>query len=595
MARRKKTGDSTPPATPKASAAPSTSALPLESSESKVVATIPNRKSSTLQIGKPSPIAYAAMRRTASAFAGAYPLVGGTDMASTGAYYSPEYSTDYLQLPHSQVQQWHWYRFFYKTDPFVKRAIDVHTELPLSKVRLSVPRAKNKELAKKAYRFCEKWAQRNNLLKCLIEITFELNLLGEANVYMEDNTPDMPRDIREEAILHFDEITKKVSEVWQLREDADEREAAWVRKNYRGWTGIKVIPPEQVQVMSFPMSDEKHFEWLPDKELKGLLNRADAGDAIAMRVVGKMSADLVKAIRQEGSIPLNTDPDMGSHIAQITNKKSQYDPRGDSLLGCCIRTLVHRDKLRQAQAQITSRHMTPIRVVWGENLDDGDVEALRDQIAMALIDPDFSIIVNKQINWEEMGSESRLLDLGSEYDLSDRQLYAGLGVTESLLSGESSYSGDRINLEVINTRYTLLRELLCDFVERHMFQPMCRKMGFVETDEDGDEMVIYPRLSFTRLALRDNADTFDALFNLYNKNSLGLSVILDLLNIDYDATQEEVEKSLFTVNDPMFNELVRSLYNSAADDIKQGTDVVKRMAEAMRLKYEKPDDAGRFG
>ena len=46
-----------------------------------------------------------------------------------------------------------------------------------------------------------------------------------------------------------------------------------------------------------------------------------------------------------------------------------------------------------------------------------------------------------------------ILDLSAEYDLTDRQLYAGLGVTEGLLSGESAYSGDRINLEVINTRF----------------------------------------------------------------------------------------------------------------------------------------------
>lgn len=578
----------------KTGAPPAETVLPVVPVENSVVATIPARKSTTLQIGRPDPLVTARMRRVANAFAGAYPQVGGTDMAAAGPYYSPEYSTDYLQLPHSQIQQWHWYRFFYKTDPFVKRAIDVHTELPLSKVRLSIPQAKNKELAQRAYRFCQKWADRVNLLHRLIEVTFELNLLGEVNVYMEDNSPDMPRDIREEATLHYDEMTGQVVEMWVPREDADKREADWVRKNYRGWTGIRVIPPEQIQVTNFPLSDEKDFELIPDREAKGLIARADAGDPSAMRVVSKMSDELVDALRQDQNVHLNTDPDLGSHIVQLTNKKSQYDTRGHSQLECCIRTLVHRDKLRQAQAQISSRHMTPIRVVWGENLDVADVEALRDQISLALIDPDYSIIVNKQITWEEMGSESRLLDLGSEYDLTDRQLYAGLGVTESLLSGESSYSGDRINLEVINTRYLLLRELLQDFVERHMFQPMCRRMGFVEVDEDGDETVIYPKLSFTRLALRDNADTFDALFNLYNKNSLGLSVILDLLNIDYDATQEEVMKSLFTVNDPLFNEVLRSIYGAVSDEIKSGTEVVKRISEAMGLKYDKPAEEGRF-
>jgi hypothetical protein len=125
------------------------------------------------------------------------------------------------------------------------------------------------------------------------------------------------------------------------------------------------------------------------------------------------------------------------------------------------------------------------------------------------MDPDYSVVANFQINWEELGSNNRLLQLDSEYDLTNRQLYAGLGVTEALLSGEASYGGDRINLEVINTRYMLLRELLQDFVEEQIFRPMCARMGFLEKDEEtGATKVVYPGLSFTRLGLRDNSDTF---------------------------------------------------------------------------------------
>ena len=115
-------------------------------------------------------------------------------------------------------------------------------------------------------------------------------------------------------------------------------------------------------------------------------------------------------------------------------------------------------------------------------------------------------------------------------------------MTEGLLSGESSYSGDRINLEVINTRYMLLREILQDLVEEKMLKPMCARMGFIEEDEFGVEHVVYPTLSFTRLALRDNNDTFDALFNLYQKGLLDIDIILELLNIDPVATKEKLER-----------------------------------------------------
>lgn len=253
-----------------------------------------------------------------------------------------------------------------------------------------------------------------------------------------------------------------------------------------------------------------------------------------------------------------------------------------------MRTLVYRDKLRQAQTSIASRHMTPMRLVYAEDMDANDTEQLREQVDLALADPDYSIITNFQVNWEEMGSSGRLLDLTSEYDLTDRQMYSGLGVTESMLSGESSYSGDRINIEIINTRYMLLREIIQDLVEQHMFKPMCARMGFIEQDDDGEDMVVFPTMTFTRLGLRDNADTFDHLFTLYQKGSLDVDIILELLNIDPAMTLKKVKRDLFTPNDPIFNEGTRAIYGAIADKLVEGTDVLSKIAEGMGLKYAPP-------
>jgi hypothetical protein len=169
-------------------------------------------------------------------------------------------------------------------------------------------------------------------------------------------------------------------------------------------------------------------------------------------------------------------------------------------------------------------------------------------------------------------------------------------VTESLLSGESSYSGDRINLEVINTRYMLLREVLQDMVEDKLLRPMCRRMGFIEYDEDGNEEVICPSLSFTRLALRDNSDTFDALFNLYQKGSLDIDVILELLNIDPHTTREKLKRDVFTFNDSKFNDVLGAIYSEVGRALAENSDVAEKIAEALGLKYKKPAAEGdRFG
>ena len=543
--------------------------------------------------GKPRKITSSMMRaKTASAYGGGMSLGNGGSVEGIGGnFYSPELSTDFLELPQSLHEQWNYYRFFYRTEPFVGQAVDLHTELPISKVRIGMAKAKDRDLAVKATRFCERWAQRIGLLHRLLAITHDRNLIGEVFIWCEDANDEMPREIREEEVRILQEDGTAV-EKWVARSDADERAVKWLKKNYKGWTGIRVLPPEQIRMESFNFTDERIFELIPDSKTKDIIEKAKAGDKAAVRVVESMPPDVVKAVVEGNNIPLNTDPMAGSFVHYLANRKSDYDPRGRSILERCMRALVYRDKLRQAQTSIASRHMTPIRIVLGEDLDVADVEALRDQVDMALQDPDYSIIANFQVNWEEMGADQRLLDLNGEYDLTDRQLYAGLGVTEGLLSGESAYSGDRINLEVINTRYMLLREQLQDLVENAFFKPMCARMGFIEEDEDGEERVIVPTLSFTRLALRDNRDTFDALYNLYQKGSLDVDTILELLNLDPIAVKERIERDLFTVNDPTFNEVLRGVYGDAGRAIAENSDAAEKIAKVLGLKYEKPEEEG---
>jgi hypothetical protein len=527
---------------------------------------------------------------------GGYGGGGGIMEGSGGNFYSPEMSTDFLELPQSLHEQWNYYRFFYRTEPFIGQAIDLHTEIPLSKIRMGMPRAKNRKVAEASLRFCEKWQKRSPLLLKMIGWLHEYNLIGEVYLFMEDANPEMPEDVRHEIIRALDEETEQLIEEKRLRPDADVRAAQWMRKNYKGWTDITVIPPEQVHKEEFNFTKRKLYELIPDSKSKDIVQRALAGDPDARYIVEDMMPDVVKAIVEGTNVRLNTDPYAGGYLYNLSRKRSPYARFGQSVLERCIRVLVFRDKLRQANTSIASRHMTPIRLVWAEDMDAQDVEMLRDQVDMALMDPDFSIIANFEIRWEEMGSDQRLLDLSGEYDLTDRQLYAGLGVTESLLSGESSYSGDRINLEVINTRYMLLREVLQEFVEEQLLKPMCWRMGFIEEDEDGDEVVIYPTLSFTRLALRDNQDTFDALFNLYQKGSLDIDVILELLNIDPVSTHEKLERDLWTLKDATFNEALRGVYSEAGRALAENSDVVDKIAEKLGLKYTKPteDEGGRF-
>jgi len=548
------------------------------------VRTIAPRKG--VLVGKPSKIITGSMRSKMAS-----PATGGSTMGMGGNFYSPELSTDFLELPQSDDEKRNFYRFFHKNDPFVNRAVALQTKLPLSKVRLRMPPAKNRKVAEASLRFCEKWSEKIGLLHRMLEIVHEWNCLGEVFIFCEDVSPDMPPDVENEIIR---EITAEgeIVERTQKRQDAAERALAWLKRHYKGWSAIRVLPPEQIQMESFPFTDEKLIELIPDSKTKAVINRAQQGDEHAARVVRSMPQDVVEAIAEGRNIPLNTDPDAGSFCYYMARKSSQYEARGESILGPLLRTLIFRDKVRQSMTSIASRHMTPCRLISAEGMNAEQTEDLREQVDLVLQDPDFSIITNFAVTWEEMGADQRLPDWSWVFEHTNQLMYAGLGMTESLLSGEASYSGDRIHLEVINTEFMLMREVLQDLVENYFFKPMCARMGFVEEDEDGNLEVVVPKLSFTRLALRDNNETFDALFNLYQKGSLDIDTILDLLNIDPVTVSEKLKRDFATFNDATFNEVLRGMYTAVGTALGDNSNLADMIAERLGLNYAKPKEEG---
>jgi hypothetical protein len=74
-------------------------------------------------------------------------------------------------------------------------------------------------------------------------------------------------------------------------------------------------------------------------------------------------------------------------------------------------------------------------------------------------------------------------------------------------------------------------------------------------------------------------------------------VILDLLNIDPTTTSEKLKKHLFTIKDPTFNEMMRTIYTDIGAKLSENTDLVERIAGDLGLDYNEPEEedmGGRF-
>ena len=504
---------------------------------------------------------------------------------SGGNWYSPQLSTDFLEKPQNLRERRAWYRHFYNSSELVGAAIDLHSTIPLSKIRLTKPKANNPHLAEYSYRFFSRMADRLRLLQTLTEISHEYWLFGNCVVYVEDTSPytGLEKSAKDSLVGRGKSLSDTLLTKFNIKD---------VDPNYVGWRKVTILPPDQVRISKNPFADNNTIEYLPDSETKSALmngfEQSEQGDAFTGSRIPK---DLYDSLAQNNTVLLQQDPLAGSFAKHLARKKSQYETMGVSILERCINTLLVKDKLRQAQTSIASRHMTPTRVVWGEDLSDNDVDDLRTQIDMALMDPDYSIVANYQVNWEEYGSNQRLLDLTTEFERYDSDLYAGLGVTKEMMTGESSYSGSKISLELLNIQYMQYREMLQEFVQKYLFEPIARRKGFIETDEYGNENVIYPHMSFTRMSIRDNDSLFEQAMQLYNKGSMPIDDVYDLFGMDSTAASAKIQGDLFTVKDASFNELLRGAYQAVAQALVEKTNLVDKAAASLNLVVAPPPAA----
>jgi hypothetical protein len=369
------------------------------------------------------------------------------------------------------------------------------------------------------------------------------------------------------------ELLEELKEIREKKREELELFGHIENKDYEGPDRIQILPPEQIEITNEgTMVDGPTIYYKPPEAQK----QAYMDDP-------EVPNQVKDVIQTEGKIPLNNDPFQGSYVIHFARKKSGYELHGRSILQRCIRTVIYREKLRQVQSTLASRNMTPKRLIVAPDIPASEVIALRAHIDEAIADPDYSVVVNYECRWDEIGSEGRLLSLDAEWQHTNSDLAIGLGLSPEILIGEGMYSGNHVQLQLMETSYAQFRDLLTHVIEQEIFRPYAMKKGYYEMDKYGRPRWIYPKITFSRMALRDQGDIYDMLFNLYSKGSLPVDIIYEFLDIDPEDAQRELEDNLFTVKDSKFNEMLSNIYNSVGDWLMTNTDLGKRITKGLDL------------
>jgi hypothetical protein len=369
------------------------------------------------------------------------------------------------------------------------------------------------------------------------------------------------------------ELLEELKEMREKKKEELELFSHVVNGEYEGPDRIQILPPEQIELANEgTLTDGPTIYYKPPAGQKeAYLNNPD------------IPSDVKGMIETEGKMPLNQDPMKGSYVIHFARKKANYELHGRSILQRCIRTIMYREKLRQVQSVLASRNMTPKTLVVAPDIPASEVLTLRAHVDEAKNDPDYSVVVNFEMRWDEIGSEGRLLALEPEWSHTNSDLAVGLGLSPELLIGEGMFSGSRIQLQLMETSYLQFRDLLTSILEEKIFKPFAMEKGFYEKDKYGRARWIFPKVTFSRMALRDQGDLLDILNNLFVRGNLPIEVIYEFLNLDAEDCKKKLEDNLFTVMDSKMNEALSTINNSVGEWMMTSTDVGERIAKGLTL------------
>jgi hypothetical protein len=470
-------------------------------------------------------------------------------------FYHPDFEPSSLILPKDRIEIISWCNYFYKYDALVATAVDLHSELPLSKIRLDLPSSVNKKKA-------------NQVLEHYVD------MIGNTGIDLFNK------------LLMFGVEYYKIGNVFP-----------WAQMNSDGtkWQRLTCLDPNYVRLEKLGLTNAASISLIPDDRLRHIVHNGPYDEKTG-QLYQTLSEDIIEYVMAGKEIPLSTNPNDGSHAAHLARKLADYVDWGTSIIERNFKTLVYKDRLRQSQDAIATRHLTPKHLIWADLASRADVNEIRNQVEDAMLNPDSAIITNYELHWELIGTSSGLMQLATEREWITEDLLVGLMISKNILLGDGKFAAGQTVLEVMNQRYAIFREVLESYIEKNLFLPIARNMGFVEYQpgtikKSPKEVFLYPKVRWNRLNLTDDTQHKQMLAQAVAEGKVDVGTWLEYFGLNVDTIAERLKKNEDTVLDPVYNELRRSIMNEVGRQL--GPAVAKVYAESYGLELD--DSGGGFG
>ena len=420
-------------------------------------------------------------------------------------FYSPFLTPSSFQIPNARREVYLWANWWKNNEPKVAAAINFYTNFPFTGWQLECPSTYVKD-------YFEKLVDKLNFQKWLPEISKTYYLLGDSFVLLSI------------------ECEHCNGSGWNNKKHEEcEHDGA-------SWKSISILNPDSVLKSPGMIDQEGSYVYRPSAEEVRVVNERqpkEVYDAIP---------DNIKKMIMKGD-PIKLNPISIQHFKYNSNPWEDY---GTSVVRPLFPILTYKDKLRQAQFIIAERLVLPIKVVKiGSDTrpaSQEDIDNVQDELASLANDPNLTLVTHHNFDLEWYGASGKIHSLQGEFELIDGEILDGLMLSKALLGGSDagvSYSNAQVSLLAMHRRLEAFRNEVAHWIEQKIFKPVAEWNGFVVEGERGQNELVYPKIKFDDLQLKDDSQKLQIMATANQQGVISNVSLIEAFGLDVD---QEIER-----------------------------------------------------
>jgi very-short-patch-repair endonuclease len=433
-------------------------------------------------------------------------------------FYSPFLTPSSFQIPNARREVYLWANWWRNNEPKIAAAINFYTNYPFSGWKLECSSSYVKD-------YFEKLVESLNFQKWLPEISKTYHLLGDSFVLLSLDCPH----------CHGSN--------W----DDDKNQEC--QHDGATWKSISILNPDSVIKTPGMIDQTGSYAYRPSAEEIRIVNERNPKE-----IYDAIPDNIKKMIIQGNPIKLN--PISIHHFKYGSNPWEDY---GISMIRPLFPILTYKDKLRQAQYMIAERLILPIKVVKiGSDTrpaSQEDIDNVQDELASIANDPNLTLVTHHNFDLEWYGATGKIHPLTGEFELIEQEILDGVMLNKALLNGEGpTYGNAQVGLLAMAQRLETFRREVAHWIEQNVFMPVSKWNGFVIEGERGQDELIYPKIKFDDLQLRDDTGKLQMLVTANQNGVISNVSLIEAFGFDSDQEIERLrfEQGANFVNDQSF-------------------------------------------